>query len=88
MHRRNIKGHPWNHKRIKRIDCAPDQNLRIGPRKRLQRDKPDALAVPDAPNMTWSVEFAAPSFGSGLTCWEMGTSSGWRTCRMISTASG
>jgi hypothetical protein len=27
----------------------------IKPRKRLKRDKPDALAVPDAPNVTWSM---------------------------------
>jgi putative transposase len=30
-------------------------NLRIKPRKRLKRDKPDALAVPEAPNVTWSI---------------------------------
>ncbi len=28
--------------------------MRIKPRKRLKRGKPDALAVPEAPNMTWS----------------------------------
>ncbi len=35
-----------------RIYCDLELNLRIKPRKRLRRDKPDALAVPDAPNMT------------------------------------
>ena len=50
LHLRNIKGHPWNHKRICRIYCALELNLRIKPRKRLKRDKPDALAVPEAPN--------------------------------------
>ena len=44
-----MKGHPWNHKRVYRIYCALELNLRIKPRKRLKRDKPDALAVPDAP---------------------------------------
>jgi putative transposase len=24
---------------------------------RLKRDKPDVLAVPDAPNVTWSMDF-------------------------------
>ena len=40
-------------------------NLRIKPRKRLKRDKPDALAVPDAPNMTWSMDFMADRLGDG-----------------------
>jgi putative transposase len=58
LHLRNVKCHPWNHKRVYRICCALELNLRIKPRKRLTRDKPDALAVPEAPNMTWSMEFA------------------------------
>jgi putative transposase len=31
----------------------------IKPSKRLKRDKPDALAVPGAPNVTWSMDFMA-----------------------------
>ncbi len=50
LHLRNVKGHPWNHKRVYRIYCALELNLRIKPRKRLKRDKPDALVVPEAPN--------------------------------------
>ena len=46
------KGHPWNHKRVYRIYCELDLILRI---KRLNGDKPDALAVPETPNMTWSI---------------------------------
>ena len=65
MHLRNIKGHGWNHKRVDRICCALNLNLRIKPRKRLKRDKPDALAVPDAPNMTWSMDFMADRLGDG-----------------------
>jgi putative transposase len=52
LHLRNVKGHQWNHKRVYRIYCELELNLRIKPRKRLKRDKPDALAVPDAPNVT------------------------------------
>jgi putative transposase len=40
-------------------------NLRIKPRKRLKRDKPDALAVPEAPNMNWSMDFMADRLGDG-----------------------
>tara|TARA_R110002074_G_scaffold1107_2_gene6577 strand:+ start:603 stop:794 length:192 start_codon:yes stop_codon:yes gene_type:complete len=30
-------------------------NLRIKPKKRLKRDKPEPLAVPEGPNETWSI---------------------------------
>lgn len=47
----------------KRINCELELNLRIKPRKRLKRDKPDALAVPDTPNITWSMDFMADRLG-------------------------
>jgi putative transposase len=65
LHLRNIQGHVWNHKRIYRIYCELELNLRIKPGKRLKRDKPDALAVPDAPNLTWSLDFMADRLGDG-----------------------
>ncbi len=34
-------------------------NLRVKPRKRPKQGKPDALAVPDAPEMTWPMDFMA-----------------------------
>ena len=43
--------------------------LRIKPRKRLKRDKPDALAVPESPDKTWSMDFASRSLGSSPTGW-------------------
>ena len=45
--------------------CDLALNLRIKPRKRLKRDKPDALAVPDAPNEVWSMDFMADRLGDG-----------------------
>jgi putative transposase len=42
-----------------------EPNLRIKPRKRLKRVKPDALAVPDAPNALWSMDFMADRLGDG-----------------------
>jgi putative transposase len=60
-----VKGHSWNHKRVYRIYCQLELNLRIKPRKRLKREKPDVLAVPDAPNMTWSMDFMADRLGDG-----------------------
>ena len=55
LHLRYVKDHPWNHNRVYRIYCALELILRIKPRKRLERDKPDVLAVQDAPNMTLSM---------------------------------
>jgi hypothetical protein len=39
LHLRNIKGLSWSHKRVYRIYCALELNLRIKHRKRLKRDK-------------------------------------------------
>ena len=67
LYLRNVKGHPWNHKRVYRIYRALELNLKIKPRRRLKRDKPDELAVPDAPNRVWSMDFmAAYNFGRRL----------------------
>ena len=79
---RNVKGHLWNHKRVYRIYCELELNLRIKPSKRLKPDKPDALAVPDAPNRTWSMDFMADRLGDGRSfrlrmSWMTSTAKGW-----------
>ena len=55
LYLRNIKGYKWNHKRVYRIYCELELNLRIRPNKRLKREKPEPLAVPEAKNQTWSM---------------------------------
>ena len=65
LYLRNVKGHPWNHKRVYRIYRELELNLRIKPRKRLKREKPEALAVPDRPNRVWSMDFMADRLGDG-----------------------
>ena len=57
LYLRNVKGYCWNHKRVYRIYKALELNLRIKPRKRLKRDKPDALMVPISINQVWSMDF-------------------------------
>ena len=55
LYLRNVKGFQWNHKRVYRIYRELELNLRIRPRKRLIRAKPEALAVPNGINQTWSM---------------------------------
>jgi len=65
LYLRNVKGFKWNHKRVYRIYKELELNLRIRPRKRLKREKPDALAVPEVPNHTWSMDFMADQLACG-----------------------
>ena len=55
LYLRNVKGFGWNHKRVYRIYRELELNLRIKPRKRLKRGKPEPLAMPERPNDTWSM---------------------------------
>ena len=64
---RNVKGFVWNHKRIYRIYCELELNLRIKPRRRIQREKPVPLAVPDAPNIICSMDFMHDQLTDGRT---------------------
>lgn len=54
---RNVLGLPYNHKRVYRIYCELELNLRIKPRRRIKRNKPVPLAVPDSTNQSWSMDF-------------------------------
>ncbi len=56
---RNVKGHGWNHKRVYRIYRELELNMRIKPKKRLKREKPEELSVPEQPNTVWSMDFMA-----------------------------
>ena len=65
LYLRNVKGHGWNHKRIYRIYRALELNLRIRPKKRMVREKPEALAVPGALNEVWSMDFMHDQLSDG-----------------------
>ena len=62
---RNVKGHAWNHKRVYRIYRELELNLRIKPKKRIVREKPEALAVPEAINECWSMDFMHDQLSDG-----------------------
>lgn len=57
LYLRNVKGFGWNHKRVYRIYRELELNLRIKPRKRLVREKPQPLTVPEGCNQVWSMDF-------------------------------
>ena len=65
LYLRNIKGFKWNHKRVRRIYCELELNLRIKPRKRLKRERPEPLSVPERPNQVWSMDFMSDQLWNG-----------------------
>ena len=65
LYLRNVRGHGWNHKRVYRIYREMELNLRIKPRSRLKREKPEELSVPKEPNVTWSMDFMADRLADG-----------------------
>ena len=65
LYLRNVKGFTWNHKRVYRIYRELGLNLRIKPRKRLVRERPEALVVPTAINHTWSMDFMHDQLADG-----------------------
>lgn len=67
LHLRNVKGYPWNHKRVYRIYRELELNLRIKPKKRIVRERPESLAVPVAINHTWSTDFMHDALADGRT---------------------
>lgn len=54
---RNVKGESWNHKRVYRIYCELALNLRIKPRRRLNRQVPEPLKEPLRSDQVWSLDF-------------------------------
>jgi putative transposase len=65
LYLRNVKHFGWNHKRVYRIYRELELNLRIKPRKRLVREKPEPLAVPAAINEVWSMDFMHDQLADG-----------------------
>lgn len=66
LYLRNVKGHRWNHKRVYR---ELELNLRIEPRKRIVREKPEPLAVPEAISHCWSMDFMHDQLVDGRSFW-------------------
>jgi putative transposase len=65
LYLRNVKGFVWNHKRVYRIYRELELNLRIKPRKRLVRAKPEPLFEPERINHVWSMDFMHDQLADG-----------------------
>ena len=63
----NVLGLPYNHKRVYCIYCELELNLRIKPKRCIKRVKPILLAVPVAPNQSWSIDFMHDALTDGRT---------------------
>ena len=57
LYLRNVKDFSWNHKRVYRIYRELELNLRIKPKKRIEREAPEPLKVPAQINECWSMDF-------------------------------
>ena len=65
LYLRNVQKLPYNHKRVYRIYRELELNLRIKPRRRMLRDRPDPLYVPRRANEVWSIDFMHDRLASG-----------------------
>ena len=65
LYLRNVKGFLWNHKRVYRIYRELELNLRIKPKKRMHRAKPERLTVPVWINQVSSMDFMHDQLNDG-----------------------
>ena len=59
------QGYGWNHKRVHRVYGEIGLNLRVKPKKRLPTRTPKPLVVPEAANLSWSLDFMSDSLANG-----------------------
>lgn len=65
LYLRYVKGFMSNHKRVYRIYRELELNLRIKPRRRLKRAKPDVLEVPRQINVMWCMDLMHDALADG-----------------------
>ena len=59
------QGNVWNHKKVYRIYCEIELNIRVKPKKRLPARDPKPLIQPETVNACWSLDFMSDSLENG-----------------------
>jgi putative transposase len=59
------QGNACNHKKIYRIYCEMELNIRVKPKKRLPARDPKPLIQPETVNACWSLDFMSDSLENG-----------------------
>ena len=61
------QGNVWNRKKVYRIYCEMELNIRVKPKKRLPAREPRPLVQPETVNACWSLDFMSDSLDNGCS---------------------